>query len=431
MKFTNVALMLAIAQSTLSQGEAAICASGEGRNGHFYEVVKYQKGTVTWHTAKTNAEAMTHCEKKGHLVTLTSQDESDFILGLIKDASCGTDRDTWIGLRDDRKEGTFEWVTGETYNWHNWCPGQPDNGGNEDYGEIWIDQAHNGCWNDNQADLRGSANGADNDKYVVEYDCIPARRGGSNGDPHFKTWAGGKYDFHGACDLVLLDNKSFENGKGMTIQIRTKMNTSWSFIESAVLRIGNSTLELRGGKDGGAKYWIDGEDKTDSLKDGDTFLISGFQTKMRVINANMMRFSIDLGHGDMVSLENFKTFVAVNAHAKSDRFMGSLGLMGSFPEGKKVARNGTTILEDADAFGQEWQVLSSEPMLFHKAEGVQHPEKCTMPDMTTKKSRRRLGEVIITEEEASIACTHANQDDVDACIFDVLATNDKEMAGAY
>jgi len=58
-----------------------------------------------------------------------------------------------------------------------------------------------------------------------------------------------------------------------------------------------------------------------------------------------------------------------------------------------------------------------------------------MPDATeaikAKKIRRRLGEVFITKEEAAQACARVDEADRDACIFDVLATNDKDMAGSY
>ena len=47
------------------------------------------------------------------------------------------------------------------------------------------------------------------------------------------------------------------------------------------------------------------------------------------------------------------------------------------------------------------------------------------------KERRRLGAATMTEEDAAVACSRVNLDDVDACIFDVLATNDTDVAGSY
>ena len=98
-------------------------------------------------------------------------------------------------------------------------------------------------------------------------------------------------------------------------------------------------------------------------------------------------------------MRNFirQTRVSVNVKATTtDKFQGSIGLMGSYPEGKKVPRNGVTVMEDVIEFGKEWQVLVSEPMLFRSIEGVQHPQICAMPDKSTKNRKRRLGEAMIT-----------------------------------
>jgi hypothetical protein len=74
--------------------------------------------------------------------------------------------------------------------------------------------------------------------------CIENRNGGAMGDPHFKTWSGDWYDFHGICDLVLLDAPDFNNGMGLTIHVRTKPRYEYSFIESATLKIGDDVLEV-------------------------------------------------------------------------------------------------------------------------------------------------------------------------------------------
>ena len=60
----------------------------------------------------------------------------------------------------------------------------------------------------------------------------------------------------------------------------------------------------------------------------------------------------------------------------------SQGILGRFDDGAMLARNGTTIIEDANDFGQEWQVLGSEPMLFTEREGPQHPQNSTLPSAT-------------------------------------------------
>merc|ERR1719245_62556 len=58
------------------------------------------------------------------------------------------------------------------------------------------------------------------------------------GDPHFKTWAGEHFEYHGQCDLVLAQDASFANGLGLDVQIRTKLVRYWSYIHRVAIRIG-------------------------------------------------------------------------------------------------------------------------------------------------------------------------------------------------
>jgi hypothetical protein len=97
-------------------------------NGHSY----YRStGSATWTTARANCAAM-----GGYLVTITSAAEQSFIFNIWPSG--------WIGLTDEVTEGTWRWVTGETYSYKNWNSGEPNNAGNEDY----VQFVSNGRWND-------------------------------------------------------------------------------------------------------------------------------------------------------------------------------------------------------------------------------------------------------------------------------------------
>merc|ERR1719491_470143 len=85
--------------------------------------------------------------------------------------------------------------------------------------------------------------------------------------------------------------------------------------------------------------------------------------------------------------------------------------------------------EPTNAFGQEWQVLSTEQNLFHNIEGPQHPQQCDIP--SNAEMRRHLSESLVTVEEAERACIGVDSEDKELCVFDVLATNDQSSAGAY
>jgi len=251
------------------------------------------------------------------------------------------------------------------------------------------------------------------------------------GDPHFMTWAGEAYDFHGVCDLVLVHVAAFGNGLGMDIYIRSKKMKIWSYTASAAVRIGQNIVEVIGG--GEAKFLTNGvEEKLKSTEDGISLVstISEFPIhRIRNIGKGDT-FTINLGNNEKIVISTWHLFVSVSfENARSETFEGSAGLLGSFSGGLKLARDGTTTIKDFNEYGQEWQVRASEPQLFHSVEGPQYPSKCEIPSST--EMRRRLGESKLTMNQARKACVNVNEPEINLCIFDVLATNDKFTAGAY
>lgn len=54
-----------------------------------------------------------------------------------------------------------------------------------------------------------------------------------------------------------------------------------------------------------------------------------------------------------------------------------------------------------------------------------------MPAMSLEASRRHLRAGGVTDEEAHQACIGASKEDFEDCVFDVVATNDAEMAHTY
>ena len=79
-----------------------------GGNGHFYEIVS-PSGGITWTDARVEAESSSYLGTPGHLVTVTSQAEWDFVHGTFQEGY------TWIGLTDEEQEGVFKWVTPEPF----------------------------------------------------------------------------------------------------------------------------------------------------------------------------------------------------------------------------------------------------------------------------------------------------------------------------
>ncbi|MBL9163752.1 MAG: hypothetical protein JNL18_13555 [Planctomycetaceae bacterium] len=78
-------------------------------NGHYYELIKFRSGTLTFAESIAAAGAKSYQGIPGHLVTITSQAEQDFIDYTFR---AGFDRDVWMGASDSAIEGEWRWVTG-------------------------------------------------------------------------------------------------------------------------------------------------------------------------------------------------------------------------------------------------------------------------------------------------------------------------------
>ncbi|MEE1013190.1 MAG: lectin-like protein [Clostridia bacterium] len=96
-------------------------------NGHTYKVFD---NSMTWEEAKEYCNDL-----GGHLVTITGEEEQDFIEILLED---GQKKQYWIGMRT---AGGPSWITGETYEYSNWDRGEPNNqhkaSSDEDYVHIY------------------------------------------------------------------------------------------------------------------------------------------------------------------------------------------------------------------------------------------------------------------------------------------------------
>jgi hypothetical protein len=226
--------------------------------------------------------------------------------------------------------------------------------------------------------------------------------------------------------LVFLQSKEFELGVDLDIHIRTKIRGDMSYITSAALRIGSDILEV----ESQGLYFFNGVANAElpSEFSGFAFLHTQPKDKQHV-------FEVHLGGRERVKLKAYKYLVSVVIEQGLSKHFGkSVGLMGDFLMGHMISRDGETVLDDAIAFGQEWQVLDTEPTLFQTTRFPQHPQKCTMPTpKATNTLRRRLSEKSSVDElAAERACQHWGEGK-DDCVFDVLTTGDLELAavGAY
>jgi len=110
--------------------------SKEGNSGIIFDGHKYELVTIskTWNEAKMDCVA-----RGGHLVTITSSKENNFVNDLAGS------NNIWIGFTDNITEGDWQWITGESVTFTNWASDEPNNvGAGENFAEMFSD----GTWND-------------------------------------------------------------------------------------------------------------------------------------------------------------------------------------------------------------------------------------------------------------------------------------------
>jgi hypothetical protein len=247
------------------------------------------------------------------------------------------------------------------------------------------------------------------------------------GDPHFETWDGQWYDFHGECDLVLIKAPAFGQGLGLDIHVRTTARYEYSYIESAAIKIGDDILEVSSF----GEYAFNGVEGADmeGAKFADLYTIEHTQPE-----AKKHFFTIRTGGNEHIVVSSYKDLVSVKTNNSTMyNFGASSGMMGDFFEGKMLARDGTTIINDANEFGLEWQVQEEEPKLFRVNRAPQLPnQKCNMPIAKSAGAQsRRLGANTLGKDAAEAACAGVDQAKFDKCVYDVMVTGDVEMANIY
>ena len=255
---------------------------------------------------------------------------------------------------------------------------------------------------------------------------------GPGGDPHITTWIGEHFEYHGQCDLTLVKDAEFADNLGLDIQIRTKLVRYWSYIKSVAIKIGNDVLEIEGSPDADdaeAHYWINFEHQ------GELETFAGFPVTQKLPSTYKRRYIIDLNSkypGASIVVELYKEFVRVRFNGDETVFGNTVGLMGDYKTGKTLARDGTTVMDDFTEFGDEWQVLPSEPKLFHEVSKPQFPELCIKPEDPRGERKRRLDESRISTEQAEAACSKLGDPlSIKDCVYDILATQDLDMVGAF
>lgn len=87
----------------------------------------------------------------------------------------------------------------------------------------------------------------------------------------------------------------------------------------------------------------------------------------RLTPGDKFGITLDDAKEERVVVTTLKNMVSVSVQNATQANLGSsMGMMGSYPDGNSVERDGTTLMsDDMNAFGQEWQVGATGGQLFH------------------------------------------------------------------
>ncbi|XP_071501608.1 echinoidin-like [Diadema antillarum] len=121
--------------------------------------------SVTWQEAERQCQSFTKpcwdedstTGQLGHLVSIHSQEEMDFLITLfdsIRNKRVSSKHLVWIGLNDKTTEGSFAWSDGSAVDYTFWTAGQPNNHGNAQHCvEFGLEFDY--MWNDSSCEPGG------------------------------------------------------------------------------------------------------------------------------------------------------------------------------------------------------------------------------------------------------------------------------------
>ena len=280
-------------------------------------------------------------------------------------------------------------------------------------------------------------------------------------DPHFTTFSGMAFDYHGECDLVMLSSPSFASGSGLSVHIRTtRMDGklfSYSYISGAAVGIGNDVLEVQ--QDG--TLFVNGKRHVNNDASLPTeFATYPFTKNMIGKKKKITQYVLNLtdtnigGFQDKSdALDTMIKSMVITIHANPKTHMlfvkidgelhDGIGLLGHPLAGNRLlGRDSVTDMsKDWNKYGEEWQVRDTEQKLFQEHRAPQYPNVCIYhasdDDHSKKKThnlRRRLlhdGEDDkgkVTREAANAVCKDFAGVNKDNCVHDVMVVGDLEVA---
>ena len=234
--------------------------------------------------------------------------------------------------------------------------------------------------------------------------------------------------------MVLLHSDSFQDNTGLDVHVRTTMmqdGLSYSYIEAAAIRVGSTILEFHPSffRVNGIHHDYELSSRFEFEEKDHTYEFFSSKT-----GTNKRETIIKLSPASSIKIRSTKNLMYVNFEGNKLDFGDSIGMLGSYPNGEMVGREGS-FEGDYVSYGMEWQVDpgKKDPLLFAEDRAPQLPyERCRLPVQSATTSRRRLRVNTDSEmrEKAFEACQNAKTD-IELCVDDVLATGDLDTAEMF
>jgi von Willebrand factor type D domain len=259
--------------------------------------------------------------------------------------------------------------------------------------------------------------------YEVCFDPKLIYNSGGFGDPHFQTFDGTDYSFHGECDLVMARSPFFANGTGIEIHARTTMVGSWSLISSTAMRIGNDVLEIVNDD----TVYVNGVKTTElPIKLAGEYEVSKTEEVFAENESSRTVYTVALSTGE-IKVSNNQNMLRVDVNAY---LPGTEGMLGTQSTTGMVGRDRHTIYTDANEMGAQWQVRDYEVKLFRENREPQYPKMCTMPTVEASSRRLRQNDATMLKL-AKEACASVSASRRQFCIEDVVLSGDVKVATGY
>jgi hypothetical protein len=224
----------------------------------------------------------------------------------------------------------------------------------------------------------------------------------------------------------MINAPAYTAGKGFRTHIRAdNTNQSYSWSTNIAVQIGATIFELSVEDRRKTTYFVN---KTEVTFAQIPDRIEGYVVNKVAWNdpmgqPNHATISIALEWGDIIEIKAYGTYSNIDFVRFTNRFAGSVGMMGNYADGTMTYRNGTVMPTGASwfEFGSTWKVQPNEPQLFRTPGAA----TCTRPAQGARGW--------FSEDQARQYCVDAGvlTANLDICKWDVYLTGDPAMANMY